>query len=363
VRSQRGFTLLETLIALAIALPLGFALLAVLGGGLRAASAAATSGADADALASLGERLEAEAHSAAALFSAPNELDFFTRDASGTPHFWTYRYDAVAKTLTRYAYDDLGPAGPVNLRAFGPRLTGVVAFGATRVPISQLAIPALAGYVPRDVSIPLGYPGVSGGNALVVVDVATATARIHRELAPRLAPSGFSIVVGTYLPAAAATAPPVSASSGTLYQYFGTQQWRIGPCVEVQVSLTPGCGRNGDDSGLLAEQDGADTVAGGTLVAPAPSQIPLRDVCQPNGASNPNAPPLVAVLDANGNPYVDVVDASSGAEEWWRIAPAGDYLGPQFPLQPVATSKPSPLGATLLAGPGFWYMTTYWLSC
>jgi prepilin-type N-terminal cleavage/methylation domain-containing protein len=363
VRSQRGFTLLETLIALAIALPLGFALLAILGGGLRAASAAATSGADADALASLGERLETEAHSAAALFTAPNEIDFFTRDAAGTPHFWVYRYDAAAKTLTRYVYDDLGPNGPVNLRPFGPRIPNVVSFGATRVPISQLTILALAGYVPRDINIPLGYPGVSGGNALVVVDVGTATGRIHRELAPRLAPSGFSIVVGTYLPVAAATAPPTRTSSGTLYQYFGMQQWRIGPCVEVQISLTPGCGRNGDDSGLLAEQDGADTLPGGTLVAPPSSQIPLRDVCQPNGATNPNAPPLVAALDASGNAYVDVVDASNGAEEWWRVGPAGDYLAPQFPLKPVATAKVSPLGATLVAGPGFWYLTTYWLSC
>jgi len=362
VRSQRGFTLLETLVALAIALPLGFALLAIIGGGLRAASTSASVGANSDALASLGERLEAEAHSAAALFTAPNELDFFTRDAGGAPHFWAYRYDAAAKTLTRYAYDDLGPTGPVNLRTFGPRLTNVVAFGATRLPISQIAIPALAGYVARDVAVPLGYPGVTAGNALVVVDVQTSNARIHRELVPRLAPTGFSVVVGTYLPAAAATPAPATPT-GIVYQYYGLMMWRIGPCVSVKTEVTPGCGLNGDDSGFLAEQNGADTVPGGTLIAPPASQIPLRDVCRPSGAPNGNSVALNAVLDTRGNAYVEVLDAAAGLDEWWRIASDGDYAAPQFPLQPVAQPKPNPLGATLVSGPGFWYSTTYWLAC
>jgi len=363
VRCQRGFTLLETLVALAIALPLGFAFLAILGGGLRGASAAAAAGAGADALASLAERLDAEAHSAAAIFTGSNELDFFTRDASGAPHFWAYRYDAATKTLARYVYDDLGAGGPVNARPSGPRLANVVAFSTTRAPISQITIPALAGYAVRDVSLPLGYPGVSGGNALVVVDVRTANSRIHRELAPRLAPSGFSVIVGTYAPAVAPSAPPPGPSSENVYQYYGLMLWRLGPCVGVHFAVTPGCGLNGDDSGLLAEQDGADVVPGGTVVAPPGSQIPLRDVCQPSGATNPNAAQLVASLDASGNAYVEVVDASAGADEWWRISPGGLYVAPQLPLRPIPVAQQNPIGATFLSGPGYWYSTTYWLSC
>jgi prepilin-type N-terminal cleavage/methylation domain-containing protein len=362
VTLQRGFTLLETLIALALALPLGFALLAILGGGLRAAGAAAGAAAEADALATLGERLDAEAHSAAAIFTAPNEVDFFTRDSGGAPHFWAYRYDAGAKTLTRYVYDDLGSNGPVNLRAFGPRIANVTVFSATRVPLSQLAIPALAGYAVRDVAVPLGYPGVAGGNALVVVDVRTAAARIHRELAPRLAPTGFSVVVGTYVPAVAATLAPPPSSAGVTYQYYGLVQWRVGPCVGVNTVVTPGCGLNGDDSGLLAEQNGADVVPGGNLTAPPSSQIPLVDVCRPSDGSNPNAAQLVASFDARGAAYAFVADAQTGANEWWSLSQA-NFVAPLPPMQALAATKPSPLGPTLLSTPGSWSMTTYWLAC
>jgi prepilin-type N-terminal cleavage/methylation domain-containing protein len=376
VRAQRGFTLLETLLALSIALPLGFAVLAIVGGGLRAATTAATAGSNADSLATLIERLDAEAHSAAAIFTprtdvfgAPScdasgacrELDFFTRDAKNAPHFWAYLYDPSAKTLTRYAYDDLSANGPANLRPYGQRLTNVTGFSAKRIPVSQLTIPALAGYVATDVVVPFGYPGVAGGNALLGVDVQNAAMRLHHELVPRLAATGFSVVVGTYAPSAPPTSAPPS-TFGRQYAYYGFTEWQIGPCVSVIKIVTPGCGLNGDDSGLLAEQDGADVAAGGTLTAPPDSRITLADVCRPPGALAPNAVSLVASTDARGNSYVQVSDAALGIGEWWSVSTT-DYVSPQLPMRPRSATKPSPLGPTLNQGPGYWYFTTYWLSC
>ena len=89
-------------------MPFGFALLGLLGAGIRGASAAGKLASQRHALASLVERLDAEAHGAAAIFtpstdvlgqSACNangvcsELDFFTRNAQGVARFWAYRYD------------------------------------------------------------------------------------------------------------------------------------------------------------------------------------------------------------------------------------------------------------------------------
>ena|GEM_PF-1799856 len=379
MRSQRGFTLLETLIALAVALPLGVVLLGIVGGGLRAATAAASAGANADAVAILVERLDAEAHSAAAIFTPQNdvlgipncdaggachEVDFFTRDAHNAPHFWAYRYDPSTKTLTRYVYDDLGSSGPANLRPYGARIANLSAFGAKRIPISQVAIPALAGYVARDVIVPLGYPGVAGGNALVVVDVANDALHLRHELVPRLTATGFSVVVGTYTPSV--TAPPSQPAAngfGIARPYFGMMQWRIGPCIGVPP-WTPGCGADGNQEALLRDQDGADVVPGGTLLAPAGTQIPLADVCSPTAGTNSNAVALAASRDARGNAYAQVVDAVRGVSEWWMIGSAGDdYAAPKWPMQTIKGNAPNPLGPTLKAGPGFWYFTTYRLSC
>jgi len=377
VHAQRGFTLLETLLALAIALPLGFALLAIVGGGLRAATSAASAGASADAIAALVERLDAEAHSAAAIFTpqsdvlgAPNcdasgvcrELDFFTRDAKSVPHFWAYRYDAATKILTRYVYDDLIASGPVNVRPYGSRLSNVTAFGAKRILVSQLLIPALGGYVANDVIVPFGYPGVAGGNALVSVDVRNAALHLRHELVPRLAATGFSIVVGTYVP----NAPPPSpapASAGILRPYYAYIEWKIGPCVDAPKAATPGCGLNGDFSGLAAEQDGADAGPGGTLTAPADSRIPIADVCRSFSRANSTAVPLASWRDAGGNSYVQIGDANLGVSEWWSLSSDGDYLAPQLPMRAPSKSNPSALGPTVIESPGTSYDTSYWLSC
>ena len=377
MRAQRGFTLLEMLLALAIALPLGFALLAIVGGGLRAATAAASTGAEADAIAALVERLDAEAHSAAAIFTpqsdvlgTPNcdasgtchEFDFFTRDAKNVPHFWAYHYDAATKTLTRYVYDDLIAAGPVNVRPYGLRLSNVTAFGAKRILVSQLLMPALGAYVASDVIVPFGFPGVAGGNALVSVDVGNGALHLHHELVPRLAATGFSIVVGTYVPNAPRPSPP-PGTAGILHPYYAYVEWKIGSCVDAPKAATPGCGLNGDFSGLVAEQDGADVQPGGTVTAPSDSQIPIADVCRSLSGAGSTAVPLASWRDAVSNSYLRIADANLGLSEWWSLSSDGNYVAPQLPLQPPSKSNPSVLGPTVIESPGSSYDTSYWLSC
>ena len=117
------------------------------------------------------------------------------------------------KSLTRYAYDDINGGGPVNLRPSGVSVPGVTSFGVQRLPISQASIPALGSYAPQDVVVPFGYPGVAGGNALFVVDVANAALHLRHELAPRLTATGFSVIVGTYAPLSAATRSPTARPS------------------------------------------------------------------------------------------------------------------------------------------------------
>jgi prepilin-type N-terminal cleavage/methylation domain-containing protein len=363
MHSQRGFTFVEILIALALALPVGFALLGITGAGIRAAAAAAANAAASRTMLETVERLDAESHSAAAIFTPPNDLfgganctaegdcrevDFFTRDKHGAAHFWAYRYDAAAQSLQRYAYDDLSAGGPVNLRASGVSLSGLTSFSARRIPISQIGIPALPGYVARDVSVPFGYPGVAGGNAIVAVDLRNAALALHHELLPRLTATGFTIVVGTYAPQPVATSAPVTSASGELRPYVSSVAWRIGPCVNVPLRQ-PGCG-GADDSGLLAEQDGADAGPGGMLVAPADSKISVAGACSAQ---------LEGARDKAGNVYLRVTVAALGAGELWLVSAGSDYVPPVPPLRPDS----GPFATGVKAGPGYEYITTYGFAC
>ena len=367
MHSQRGFTLVEVLIALALALPLGFALLGIASSGIRAASAAAANATAGRTMLETIERLDAEAHGAAAIFTPPtdlfggtncasdgvcHEVDFFTRDKRGVAHFWAYRYDAGAQTLQRFAYDDLNLSGPINLRASGSPLTGMSAFGARRIPISQIAIPALPGFVASDVVVPFGYPGVNGGNAIVALDLRNAALALHHELLPRLTATGFTIVVGTYAPQPAATSapsPPANAVAGQVRTYVAWTAWRIGPCVNAPRSQ-PGCGGDGDGSGLLEEQDGADAGPGGTLVAPPDSRISAADAC---------AAPLAGARDASGAVYAGVTVAALGLSEYWSVQDGSAYVYPSPPLRPDTTT----FAPAVRAGPGFEYITTYRGAC
>jgi prepilin-type N-terminal cleavage/methylation domain-containing protein len=381
---ERGFTLIEVLLAIAIALPVALALIGVVRASLSGVATARTLAAASAQMDELVERLDAESHSAAALFSPAHdvlggtdcgphgrcrELDFFTRDTQGVPHFWAYRYDPSGRSLQRYVYDDLRESGPVNLRASGPPLAGIADFSVAHVPISQVAIPPLGTYVPKDVAVPLGYDGVAGGNELAIVDLRDAVFHLHHELVPRLAASGFTVVVGTYTPAPGFSPSPAPSAPGN-YQpgvsraYLSYEWWRIGPCVNEPPD-TPGCGPGGLGQGQ--EQEGDAYGLGGALVAPAGTQIPLADICQvPNLPQNPNVQIPIGQYDSLGRLYAVVRDPVLGVSEAW-MPPAplhGDeYLPPNGPLSPPQGGENNPYATQLDNGPGYSYTTIFEISC
>src|SRR5579872_3731769 len=114
-RSQGGFTLIEVLIAGAIAafvLFTGITIVAQNGHAAQSLNARLTAQGAADRLA---ERLTSDAASAWAVYVAPfdvfgrtnadgHEIEFFTEDGSHRPYAWCYFYDANAKSVTRYTY-------------------------------------------------------------------------------------------------------------------------------------------------------------------------------------------------------------------------------------------------------------------
>ncbi len=361
--AQGGFTLLETVLALSIALPLGLAFLGLLGAGVRGAAAAAALGSQRHGLASLIERLDAEAHSAAAIFTPATdvlgqaacdangicrELDFFTRDAQGVARFLAYRYDPPSQSLTRYAYDDRNGNGPVNLRPSGIAISNVASFGAQRISISQIPIPALGTYAPRDVVVPFGYPGVAGGNAIVAVDVGNGAMHLRHELAPRLTATGFSVVVGTYAPPAAAT-PAVTAVplAGQARSYVLQTSVRLGVCIGSTHTQGGGCTDPDPTQGIAFQREIQLGAIAGTLLAPLDSQIPVADVCQPSNGSNPNAQFLAAMIDAAGLVYAQVTDIALGSSELWLVANAGSpYVPPTPPEHAPGPSDPNPFPST-----------------
>ncbi len=196
-----------------VLLPLLLLLVALFRSGSSLVAGSASYGASRSRLTELSQRWQNEAASSWAIFTPaqdvlglPNcsggacrEVDFFQRDPSGAANFWAWRFDAAAQTLQRYTYGDAGePAA--TLRASGPPLTGITTFEAHRLPASSLVNPALHDYVPKDVTFNLGFPGVDGGNALTVFEIANAAAHVVREYLPATTPTGFDIVVGTFTP-------------------------------------------------------------------------------------------------------------------------------------------------------------------
>ena len=213
--TQRGTAWLEILIALTVLLAPLLLLVALFRSGSSLVAGAAHYGASRTQLGELEERWQHEAASAWAIFTPAQdvlgglncsagscrEVDFFARDTAGGAHFWAWRFDAAAHQLQRYTYGYPAASGATP-SASGPPLAGITAFGAHRLPASELLVPALRGYVPKDVTVNFGFPSVDGGNALTVIDVANDAERIVREYLPATTPSGFDVIVGTFTPPA-----------------------------------------------------------------------------------------------------------------------------------------------------------------
>lgn len=225
----RGFTLIEMLLAVAIAAVLGTFLLRSATAVLHWTLLESTRAAEHAQIGELVDRLQAEEDSAWAIFTplrdvtgGPNadghEVDFFTRDATNKTYFWAYTYDAAAQTLTRSLYGT--PGGPVTTDV---TYTGITGFFARTYPITALQDPSSKIYSPLYNAATLHegavsfFPGtpIAGGNQITYVKIQSPTLVRELQLATQTAPSGF-IVVLQYTPAPTPT-PKVALSSWPQY--------------------------------------------------------------------------------------------------------------------------------------------------
>lgn len=217
--SQRGFSLVEVVIASAIAFTIG-ALLVWLAHATVLAAAhldqRLTARSTVDRLA---ERMTADASSAWSVFVPAHdvlgnangdghELDFVSEDASHRSYWWAYDFDARASQVTVYAY---APGTPPSV---GDVYSGVNAFSAETHALTDLADPASDVYdalFAADTLAPVDVPFEWGGNAIGgnhLVRVHVAAEGIDRTLllATGTAPTHFTVVV-EYTPAPATPTP------------------------------------------------------------------------------------------------------------------------------------------------------------
>lgn len=214
-RDEAGFSVVEALIAAAIVVAAGMVALA--SALVVARTAAETPGAPASQ--TLVDRtvssLRADAATAFAVFVPPTdvfggpnggrEVDFYTRDDRGAEIFWAYRFDAGSHVLQRYDYAGIDAHGrhlPPLAFAGYPPLPGITGFSATKLEASQLPTQANGSYaraippglVPKAEPVNFKHPYVTGGNRVVDVRIATATASRHVHLGAGIMPSGFTIL-------------------------------------------------------------------------------------------------------------------------------------------------------------------------
>lgn len=207
--SQRGFSLVEVLIAAGISVMLAAMLVAIAHTFIGWSHRASTSTNAQSALDRLDERLTTESAGAWSVFVPANdvlgasnadghELDIATEDALRRPSFRAYRYDANAATMREYVYGTPGDA-PI---ATGVLTPGVSAFSAINGPASALAGPlfANANIVDADVPLPLGSSEAIGGNRLTQVRVVIGGFERELVLASATAPSSYTVVL-RYTPA------------------------------------------------------------------------------------------------------------------------------------------------------------------
>lgn len=250
---ERGFTLVELLIATGIWAVLCGVLLFVTQGLFANAGVMAEQRREYTQLSQLIETWDAESSSALAIFVPArdvlgnangdgHEFDFYSRDVAHAGHFWAYRWEAATQRLQRYSYTAVGsPATPS-----GAPLEHVQSLRATRKPASTLQGPFLNGYVPKDVAVNFGYPGVDGGNAITDVVVANLRGSREIELLPGTMPSGFAIVVSSFTPKPSAAPPTVDPCSFAQWYVWSplAQRWYLatGPGGTAQFGYFAGDG-------------------------------------------------------------------------------------------------------------------------
>lgn len=209
MRAQRGFSLVEVLIAAGISVMLAAILVsaahAFAGWSQRASAVAGAH----SALDRLEERIDAEAAGSWSVFVPANdvlglsnadghEFDIATEDALRRPSFRAYRYDAGASRLDEYVYGARG-AAPVPT---GDVTAAVTAFSAASGAASALAGPLFANATIADAEVPslVGDPEATGGNRLTRIAIAIGAFRRTFTIASATAPSRVTVVL-RYTPA------------------------------------------------------------------------------------------------------------------------------------------------------------------
>ena len=226
MNSQRGFTVVDILVAIALFAGLGFTILGVIGVFLRATGHSATAQGGTIAFEQQADTMRSDAATAFAVFvptkdvfgnsnASGHEVDFYSKNDAGIPVFWAYWYNATAHTLRRYDYDsngDIGMAdrrtGTIDVGEQYPSVVGVTAFLARTLEASDLVgpksayaaaiAPLFAGATPQP--LPVGYDDgaapradLYGGNTTVEVQLTTDRGSRILHLATAALPSGFTV--------------------------------------------------------------------------------------------------------------------------------------------------------------------------
>jgi prepilin-type N-terminal cleavage/methylation domain-containing protein len=215
---SRGFTLLETVVAVAIAAVLSIFLLRAATAMIHGGDLAAARMQEEAAAGELTDRLEADEDSAWAIFTPPNdvlgasngdghELDFFTRDQQSNAYFWAYTYDAAAQTVTRYTYNAPGarPTADVTYARINSFFAHTYPVSALQQSGSRIVSPLYAGAALQPgatLFFPSSAPWIAGGNQITYLRFSTAANVRELQLTTQTAPSGY-IVVLRYTPSPA----------------------------------------------------------------------------------------------------------------------------------------------------------------
>jgi prepilin-type N-terminal cleavage/methylation domain-containing protein len=220
--SERGFSLIEIVIAAALFAVVAFAAFATLRQALADARRLGARHLALGTLERLSAQLRAEARGATAIWVGASagaghddcdQLDFATADAGG-PKFWSYRRfpnHGASDAIPPDALQRVASTVPVAACALADPaetvLTGTSGFTVARFDPSVLAAHAdpylgqpdgaFAKAVPPDPRVPLGMRdadgnAISGGNTLTEVRLDTGDGSRAVELVPGVFPSGFT---------------------------------------------------------------------------------------------------------------------------------------------------------------------------
>jgi Tfp pilus assembly protein PilV len=222
-RSQLGFTLLETAVAVAIVTVTGAFAISAIAAAFRWNTAIAQRTRSETAAATLADRLQADASSAGAIFSPPadaygssnsdgHEVDFFVRDAQNRAHFWAYVYDKANRRIQRVLYGAPGDTPAED----GAPFTGIDAFTARTYPVTALQDPESLIYSPLYANANLhaatvrfdpARAWIAGGNNISDVRLRSGNVSRELQLSTQTAPSGFTVLL-RYTPSPAASQTP-----------------------------------------------------------------------------------------------------------------------------------------------------------